>query len=508
MHLAAASGVPVAGCIWSDPGRKRVWTGESANQWRNSGEMSFLRSELTYCTNVHPGQSVSEIIYNIENHVSRVRKSRGLDEMAAGLWISANAASELQDLDKRNQLIEVLRRNRLWPTSINGFPYGGFHETRVKETVYSPDWSNSARLDYTLNLADLAAALLQDAPEPFRKCAISTVPLGFAPDWSDEKHTMALQNLLIVEAGFQQVSQDSGLMITLCLEMEPGCVLETTDQTIALWKELIDLKNQKNRKSAQTLDAKASHPAPVADAGFDGENPGSIRESIPPGIRESVPATIHESQSGAEGLSHLGLCYDICHQAVMFEDVQQSLQKLKDNSIPIYKYQISSAIEARWPEAADPHYSALHEQLLHRLQGFCDNRYLHQTSIQQGQSLEHHLDLDKALERLSSSARLFWKDKPFAAGMRCRVHYHVPIHLESLDDGKPMAGLFTTMESIETALDSLHSTQNVPVLEVETYTWTVLPESIRRKYTDVVDSIAKEMKFLEDALERRGLLDP
>lgn len=475
--------------------------------------MSFLRSELTYCTNVHPGQTVSEIIQNIENYVSRVRKSRALEEMAAGLWISARAAAELKDPEKQSLFIQALRGNGLWPTSINGFPYGSFHEDRVKESVYNPDWSTAERLDYTLDLARLAAALLKQAPEPFQKCAISTVPLGFAANWSEAKHAIALKHLLKARAVFEQISKESGLMITLCLEMEPGCVLETTDQVLALWQELTALNNQ--QQSQAMVDARTSSSLIGEDASI-----------------ESIP----QEQDGSPGLHHLGLCYDICHQAVMFEDVKESLEALHRNSIPIYKYQISSAIEARWPEARDPGYVVRHEQLLNRLQSFCDNRYLHQTSIQQDQQgpVEYHLDLDKAMKRLRSSARLFWKDQHFAAGMRCRVHYHVPIHLKSLNDGEnpempkdsetpgpdilrgsqqsantvDSSGLFTTRDAIESALDFLKARPSTPVLEVETYTWTVLPESIRSKYSDVVGSIGKELDFLEEALESRGLLGP
>ena len=68
----------------------------------------------------------------------------------------------------------------LYVFTINGFPYGPFHGTRVKEEVYLPDWRDAARLDYTNLLADLLAQLLPRRRSTARG-SISTVPGAFKP---------------------------------------------------------------------------------------------------------------------------------------------------------------------------------------------------------------------------------------------------------------------------------------------------------------------------------------
>ena len=505
-----------------------------------------------------------EIMGNLRSFVSAVRRNRHLDSMATGIWISNRAALELLDPELRQKFKAVLLEENLWPTSINGFPFGGFHEQRVKENVYLPDWSSSARLDYTCLLAELASVLLLDAPDPFRKCAISTVPLGFKDSWTEQKEIQAIKNLHVAEEYFRKVSGESDVNISLCLEMEPGCVLESTPEVIDFWKRL--------------------YAGSEVAAG-----------SKQPETNQEFPAAAPQA---------LGLCYDICHQAVMFESIFDSLQSLAQAGIPVFKFQISSAIEVRWPsvlsdspdipdldsgQSPDPLAPDVREaaDIVQRLRPFCDQRYLHQTSVL-GDELHRYLDLDIALKRADAPGRgpakgpgpqenaasrshlahaetsnaqapdslslehLSSDNFKGKARNLWRIHYHVPIHLESLDDGleddeagepsrsidpeseRPKetqfigradekkeggshpsdsirnTGLFTTKNQIEQTLDYLAAfggrQKFAPVLEVETYTWTILPESLRDRYTDVVESIQKELDYLEQCLQKRNLL--
>ena len=54
----------------------------------------------------------------------------------------------------------LLAEQGLYVFTINGFPYGAFHGSPVKEHVYLPDWLEDERLVYTDRLAELLAALL------------------------------------------------------------------------------------------------------------------------------------------------------------------------------------------------------------------------------------------------------------------------------------------------------------------------------------------------------------
>lgn len=432
---------------------------------------SYRREDITYCTNVHPGQSAEEILHNLKQYVSRVKRRRGLSEMAAGIWIGARALEDLQDERMRRRFRECLEVEGLWPTSINGFPYGSFHRDRVKEEVYEPAWDSSDRVRYTRGLAVLAAELLVNAPPRFRKCSISTVPLGFRSSWNASRQAMAVKNLIEAERHFARIASDSGIRITLGLEMEPGCALEKTSDVLLLW---------------QDLRAAGQHEAE--------------------GIDDS-----HARGGGVS--SHLGLCYDVCHQAVMFEDISESLSLLGEAHIPIFKYQISSALRVLWPslnesERPDRQPDSM-VTLEERLIPFCEERYLHQTCArgsiepapsQEGisePSLRFYVDLDKAL---ADRAR---------RGEEWRIHFHVPVHLNQLDD----SGLYTTRDTIEELLNSLATDgrfspngEDAPVLEVETYTWEVLPDSVRNRYVDLVQAIVQELVWLEKELQQRDAL--
>ena len=82
---------------------------------------------------MHPGESARDIMNNLCHYVAVLRRNRELSNMATGIWISNQAARELANADLRSEFKDLLKKENLWPTSINGFPFGGFHEENVKE---------------------------------------------------------------------------------------------------------------------------------------------------------------------------------------------------------------------------------------------------------------------------------------------------------------------------------------------------------------------------------------
>jgi hypothetical protein len=368
--------------------------------------------------------------------------------MACGLWLPAQVARVLAT--DPEGLLARLDAAGLDLVTLNGFPYGDFHGERVKEAVYTPAWDSPERLAYTLDLARILAHCL--APDQ-TEGTISSLPLGFYHQgsqipprgvqaegedhhWTLERHRAALSHLCDLAGQLAGLRAETGRHVRVCLEPEPGCVLETTDQAIALF----------------------THDLPAA-ALAQGIHPTAVQE-------------------------HLGLCLDVCHQAVMFEDIGVSLARLAAAGVRVGKVQVSSALTVPEPDRVD---------LARLLAPFAEPRYLHQvrTLDRDGRTLGR-MDLGEALADPSLPRTGPW-----------RIHYHVPIQEDQIGPG-----LATTNGAIGATLDHLAAHPNFrPHLEVETYTWQVLPPGRRPEDPEaLVAGLAAELAWLDGQLQARGLL--
>ena len=138
---------------------------------------------LTYCMNVHPGETLEEQTGNIERLAvavaRRYRASRGLDESSLfglGLRFGATAAARfVASPEAQSRLIDVCDRNHLAPFTMNAFPFGAFHGSTVKEYVYRPTWSDPRRISYTVDAARSLAILM---PLNIVRGSVSTAPLS------------------------------------------------------------------------------------------------------------------------------------------------------------------------------------------------------------------------------------------------------------------------------------------------------------------------------------------
>lgn len=396
---------------------------------------NWQRSQLGYCSNVHAGATLAQMERVVGHHMRNVRQLRNLAQMDAGLWLGARVARELRSApQKLLDFTRLLAENGVSLRTLNGFPFDDFHGSRVKESVYLPHWADPERLAYTLDLAHILTAAL---PAGETEGTISTLPLGFMPAWNRERQQQALAALCQLAVALDELAQKSGRRVRVCLEMEPGCVLESTSQIVRLFSDELTAAARKWGTSRQQLS------------------------------------------------EYLGVCYDVCHQAVMFERPSDSLADLESADVPIGKFQISSALELSQPTPRNA------RQLLH---SFTEERYLHQVrTIDAAGKLRGVMDLPQAL----SNAAL-----PF--GQPWRIHFHLPIQLATL------AGqtLTTTQQAILDVLDYLRNRPKLrPHLEVETYTWQVLPDALRP--TDdraLQQGIARELEWLEDEMHKRGLL--
>ena len=155
--------------------------------------MSLSQLPLSYCTNVHPGRSVAEVEAGLERYTIPVQK-RFSQPLAAGLWLAKPVVTELLATpDGVRRFAEGLSKRGLTCHTLNAFPFGDFHGTRVKENVYLPDWTSDDRLQYTLQCATVLAELLPEGGES----SISTLPLGFKafkhpPDFLDRSRRTSL----------------------------------------------------------------------------------------------------------------------------------------------------------------------------------------------------------------------------------------------------------------------------------------------------------------------------
>ena len=392
-------------------------------------------SHLGYCTNIHPGESWDEIRGNLERYLPRVKRQVSPDApFGVGLRLSAIAAQSLRAPESLAQFVSFLRDNDLYVFTINGFPYGPFHGTRVKEDVYLPDWRDEARLDYTNLLADLLAALLPEDSD--RYGTISTVPGAFKPNAdSPEAVTRIADQLVRHVAHLVSLERDTGRTIVLALEPEPCCLLETIDETVAFFRD--------------HLYAERAVANLAALAGIDADR-------------------------AADALRrHLGVCLDLCHAAVEFEDAADCLDALARAGIAVAKMQVTAGLRI-------PHVTS---DSISTLQTFDEAVYLHQVVERAAGALHRYVDIGVAC------ASDTWR----RGDSEWRVHFHVPVFVEQLE------GFASTQSFVRATLDLHRQRARTPHLELETYTWSVLPASARNVPMD--EAIARELLWVQRELQ-------
>jgi sugar phosphate isomerase/epimerase len=403
-----------------------------------------MRTKIGYCTNVHSGNSLAEVKQNLLDHAAVVRdRVANGDPLPVGLWLSAAVASEL-DANGAADLKEWLAEHRFLPYTFNGFPYSDFHQPIVKHAVYLPTWADPLRLDYTIRLAEIMAVILPDGESG----TISTLPIG----WPTESKTegsktlsqlfsrqdfqtakAAGEQLKTLALRLQRIFENTGKHIMVCIEPEPGCMLDTADQIAMFFETML----------------------------FDDPETVDI-------IRD-----------------HIGVCHDICHSAVMFESQSYAINTYQKAGIRIGKIQVSSAVEARFESIQETTDIDTEVEQWNELQKFAEPRYLHQTSVLRTDFPSAPLNFEDLPAAIEATAM----DPTLGNESLWRVHFHVPIFLSRLGP------LYTTRSQISDCLAAVRDLRDFPHLEVETYAWNVLPE--RHQSPTLADGIAKEIEWLQ-----------
>lgn len=397
------------------------------------------RFQLTYCTNVHPGAGWADVLANLERFVPPLKARFAPDRpFGIGLRLSNIDSVELLDGDNLAEFKQWLTANGCYVSTMNGFPYGPFHQTAVKEHVHAPDWRRDDRVDYTLRLATILAAILPDGEDG----GISTSPLSYAGwverDDRDAWETMTW-NILRVGEFLIRHKIVTGQVIHLDIEPEP-------DGLLGSMAELIDYVE------------------------------GWL---LPLGIRSlSDRLSVSKEAARRELLEHVRVCFDTCHVALGYEDPELVLDRFDDLGIKVGKIQVSSALKIKMPPAGEERIP-VEEALV----PFDEPTYLHQV-IQRNNDgeLVRYPDLPVAMPLIHDDEAVEW-----------RVHFHVPIFVEHY------ATFGSTQETIVETLDLVRRRGFTDQLEIETYTWDVLPKAMK---VELGSSIAREYEWVLDAFQR------
>lgn len=391
--------------------------------------------QLTYCTNIHPGETWAEVMASLQDYLPALKARLSPDApFGVGLRLSDLASRELLEENKLDAFKRWLISEDLYVFTMNGFPFGGFHHQVVKDAVHKPDWTTRERLDYTIRLAQILAVLLPEGMEG----GISTSPLSYKPwhtsaDATEEVFRKSTEHLAELTGTLLQIKEKTGKTIHIDIEPEPDGVLENTEEVIRYYNNWL--------------------------LPFGGSILQQQYKLSPEQAKEAI-------------LAHIQLCYDVCHFALAYEQPEVAFAQLKAAGISIGKIQLSAALKTAIPESINER-----ELLAGKMAPFVESTYLHQVVARNNSNqLAHFPDLTEALENLEQTDAVEW-----------RTHFHVPLFTDAYN------GLQSTQDDIKQVLNILESNAVTSHLEVETYTWDVLPQPLK---LDLTDSIQREMEWV------------
>jgi sugar phosphate isomerase/epimerase len=389
---------------------------------------------LAYGMNVHPGGSLATLERALVETVAPLRaRLRAKGPFGVALrFDAATVRSLLADPAARARLRERLAADGLVPFTANGFVAGEFHAEGTKSDVYRPTWRERARVEYTVGFAEVLAALRG----PGTTASISTAPGSFRSfgDGPEAPREMA-KNLVACARALRDLEERTGTRVRLGLEPEPLASLETTDEAVRFFR-------------------------------------GPLRRAFEEALDREPTAS-----------RHVGVCWDVCHQAVEHEDPGEAFDLLRTAGVPVVKVQASSALVL--PEPDDERGRAA-------LARFVEPRWLHQVvrEDEAGRLLRAE-DLPEALSGPDAEA---WREgrRPW------RVHFHVPVWRD-----RAVEPLRTTRSVLEAALRRVAKGDVTDHLEIETYTWEALPAEERAE--GLVESLAREHEWVLSVLESEGV---
>jgi hypothetical protein len=389
---------------------------------------------LTYCSNIHPGEKWADHFQSLRDNIPYIRQQLAPGQsFGLGLRIANEASIELSKPEVLLEFKNWLTEQDVYVFVINGFPYGGFHNVVVKDDVHTPDWTTTDRLEYTIRLFNILTELL---PEGMHG-GVSTPPLTYRLWWKTEadkqlatesatNHVLQLLDQLI------SIEKETGKLLHLDIEPEPDGMLDNMVDFVNWYRYVL----------------------------------------LPKGIIHLSKHSFSEEQARETILSHIQLCYDICHAAVGFENPEEILASLNETGIKVGRIQVSSALKVN--------FSSEKEIKLKAIETFNEPVYLHQVVSRNSDGTKsHYPDLKEAL--------VDWNETQ----EEWRVHFHVPLFINSY------GVLESTQGDIIKTLAIHAENPFSSFLEVETYTWGVLPEDMQKP---IGESIVREIEWVKKIL--------
>lgn len=395
---------------------------------------------LGYCLNIHPGETLPQVLSALRGPVARARAlSTPTAPLPVGLYLAASAAREA--LASPAALDDL--RTALADAGATVFTANAFPMGGFHA-------ASVKRLVYFPPWADaarldytldVARVLARLLPEGAR-ASISTLPIAYRAH-GDPRLDLAARHLASLAIELEDLARTTGRELALALEPEPLCVVERASELVAFLEREVF--------GNDVLRAEVSHALKV---------PGTRGEAI---LR-----------------SRLGACLDTAHHAVVFEPLEDALATYARAGVRVVKAQLSSALELA--PASNP-------SGVSRLRGFDEPRYLHQTCAREASGHLHAFeDIPLAYEGAALRPEV-------AAAPLVRTHCHVPLAWA----GDPALG--TTRPLLEKALAAIAGATTD--LEVETYTWSVLPVATRAAFGDDVSAmVAAELAWVRERLPR------
>lgn len=404
------------------------------------------RVRLAYCLNLHPAHDLETLLEGLRTITLPLQErlvGKG-EPFGVGLYLPAVFAAKLaggRSARDLDRLSRFLADHRLDPFTFNAFPAGGFHEGGLKRGVFRPTWLEEERVRFTLDVAQVAAHLAYGLSRSGSHVSISTHSGAFGP-WprGEQDARRCAQNLGRVAQRLMRLGLDSGLRFVLALEAEPRA------------------------------------------AAGDSSSLAGFLERVPEWTEGAVEAWV---------LSRgLGVCLDACHSAVEFEDPREAVA-LATAHAPLGKLQYSSAISVPAPSA--------HPRAVRELLAMDEPRYLHQVTGLAPSRRESVADLPELKSELAGPSGERW-----LACREWRCHFHVPVDLDRVGKeglattrGHAAAILDAALEDpLKWGVDELH-------LEIETYTWGILPAQARGA-GEMVVGLEREYEHVIGRLAARG----
>jgi sugar phosphate isomerase/epimerase len=397
--------------------------------------MKTALGQLSYCSNIHPGEDWKEHFAILKTSIPEIKAAVSPTErLGLGLRLANQASIDLFENENFEDFKNWLEANEVYVFTMNGFPYGNFHNVVVKDKVHAPDWTTKERADYTIRMFELLAKLL---PENLEEGGISTSPLSYrfwwnTPESLENATQTATKNILLVVDALIDIFEKTGKTLHLDIEPEPDGILENSEEFINWY----------------------------------------TRYLLPMGIKHLVDKGYSTQDATSIIKKHITLCYDVCHFAVGFENPQEVIDKLDNAGLKVGKIQISSAVKVDFSENA--------EEKLKTIAQYNEPTYLHQVVAQKKDgSFLKFPDLTEAITAFNEEISEW------------RVHFHVPLFLESYGlVGSTQSDIVETIKVHKNKLFTHH-------LEIETYTWGVLPSEFQAPLNE---SIIREINWVKGLL--------